>query len=411
VHEVAVLTSYSLGFSDDSVSTTTGRPSAWTIRYSPPEVLDFEPRNRASDIFSLGCVLIEVISGLYGHSLSEVKDHWKKEGNGQFSFARNPDAKLTWLSSLPEHPNTRRLKVVVEFLPSMLDAQRSQRPSAQQVVDRLRNLSLLLPDDPQHISTCCGPSLLSIGALGPQHAGETRLPKTRDPEFWPQLIKYFKAAEEADMSYVVLDRSYNLVASKHKCYTDLWDLTGTRNHHPRNYDNFVAIQNACDMLYMNSSKTRPQVHTAQDVTFGGAYREDFLPQILRLHSTWHTIFTAVKIFIHMPDFRSRFPSGLSPEFHPRTVQISMVGLGHPSYLSAVFYVLAFNTSDRGYEPSRLGAPYVDFTTDKRDDDRGWPSPSVMAKPTGSPGVRGQVTEVVHLNNLDVPFYAESLRES
>ena len=61
-HDTLVLSIHSLDFSDDSVSTTTGRPSAWTIRYSAPEVLDSEPRNRASDIFSLGCVLVEMVS-------------------------------------------------------------------------------------------------------------------------------------------------------------------------------------------------------------------------------------------------------------------------------------------------------------------------------------------------------------
>jgi serine/threonine protein kinase len=83
---------FSLDFSDDSMSTTTGRPSAWTIRYSTPEVLDFEPRNRSTDIFSLGCVLLEMVSGIYGTSLSQLKSHWIRTGNGQSSVARNPGA-------------------------------------------------------------------------------------------------------------------------------------------------------------------------------------------------------------------------------------------------------------------------------------------------------------------------------
>lgn len=91
---------FSLDFSDDSVSTTTGRPAAWTIRYSAPEVLNFEPRNRATDIFSLGCVLLEMISGLNGHSLSSVKDFWNHTGNGQSSFARNSEAAVAWLDGL-----------------------------------------------------------------------------------------------------------------------------------------------------------------------------------------------------------------------------------------------------------------------------------------------------------------------
>jgi hypothetical protein len=186
----------------------------------------------------------------------------------------------------------------------MLDAQRLQRPSTQQVVEKLEKLSLIMPEDPQYVNTCCGPPSLPIDAPLYRPFGETGLLKIQDFASWPELSKYFKAAEEADMSYVVLDRSYNLVASKQTSYTDLWDLTGPRNHHPRNYDNFIAIQNACDMLYMNSSKTIPLVH---DIAIGVAYREDLLPQILRLYSTWHTIFTAVNLMIRVPDSRPQFP--------------------------------------------------------------------------------------------------------
>src|SRR4051794_39981820 len=118
---------HSLDFSDGSASTTDGRPSAFTLRYAPPEVLDSEPRNRASDVFSLGCVLVEMISGLYGYSLSEVRDHWKKAGNGLISFARNPEATTTWLATLSSTisprgiPNVRRIQCIVGFIPSTLD--------------------------------------------------------------------------------------------------------------------------------------------------------------------------------------------------------------------------------------------------------------------------------------------------
>ncbi|KAF1921387.1 kinase-like domain-containing protein, partial [Ampelomyces quisqualis] len=78
-----------LELSDDSDFTTTGRPSAWTIRYSAPEVLDLEPRNRATHIWSLGCILLEMVSGLYGTSLSDLEEGFQRSGDGQTSFARN----------------------------------------------------------------------------------------------------------------------------------------------------------------------------------------------------------------------------------------------------------------------------------------------------------------------------------
>jgi hypothetical protein len=50
---------------------------------------------------------------------------------------------------------------------------------------------------------------VSIDALRIQDNGDTRLPKTRDPEPLLEPMKHFNAAKEADMSYVVLDRTYS----------------------------------------------------------------------------------------------------------------------------------------------------------------------------------------------------------
>ncbi|KAF2816580.1 kinase-like protein, partial [Mytilinidion resinicola] len=45
-------------------STTTGRPRAFSRRYCAPEVADFCDRNSKSDVFSLGCVLLEILVAL-----------------------------------------------------------------------------------------------------------------------------------------------------------------------------------------------------------------------------------------------------------------------------------------------------------------------------------------------------------
>ncbi|KAI9722618.1 MAG: hypothetical protein M1812_001549 [Candelaria pacifica] len=45
-------------------STTTGNPSAFTRKYCAPEVADWGSRNAMSDIFSLGCVFVDLLSVL-----------------------------------------------------------------------------------------------------------------------------------------------------------------------------------------------------------------------------------------------------------------------------------------------------------------------------------------------------------
>lgn len=67
VHEGRVVYTdfgYAFDFSGFTRSTTEGRPNALTKRYSSPELLMHEPRNSKSDVFSLGCVLIETLAAL-----------------------------------------------------------------------------------------------------------------------------------------------------------------------------------------------------------------------------------------------------------------------------------------------------------------------------------------------------------
>jgi serine/threonine protein kinase len=53
---------YSLDSSHLSCSTTEGQPDSLTRRYSAPEVLECGERNSSSDVFSLGCVYLELLA-------------------------------------------------------------------------------------------------------------------------------------------------------------------------------------------------------------------------------------------------------------------------------------------------------------------------------------------------------------
>jgi serine/threonine protein kinase len=65
VHEGSVIYTdfgYSLDSAHLSRSTTEGQPDALTRRYSAPEVLERGERNSSSDVFSLGCVYLELLA-------------------------------------------------------------------------------------------------------------------------------------------------------------------------------------------------------------------------------------------------------------------------------------------------------------------------------------------------------------
>lgn len=84
---------YSLDSSQSDDNTTTRYSEILNRRYSAPEVLQHEPRNSSSDIFSLGCVFIEMLSVLeknldiderffYGEDISKAH-HCLERANAQ----------------------------------------------------------------------------------------------------------------------------------------------------------------------------------------------------------------------------------------------------------------------------------------------------------------------------------------
>ncbi|KAF2181206.1 kinase-like protein [Zopfia rhizophila CBS 207.26] len=69
-----------LDTSQQDNTTTVGNPETFTKRYCAPEVADWGKRNRKSDVFSLGCVFIEVLAVLEPQiGLGTFKSHpyWK----------------------------------------------------------------------------------------------------------------------------------------------------------------------------------------------------------------------------------------------------------------------------------------------------------------------------------------------
>jgi serine/threonine protein kinase len=66
---------------DGQNTTTTGLSESFTRRYCAPEVARNEPRNRKSDVFSLGCVFIEILAVLYSdvdECMQDTRPYWER---------------------------------------------------------------------------------------------------------------------------------------------------------------------------------------------------------------------------------------------------------------------------------------------------------------------------------------------
>lgn len=108
-------------FSQAGHSTTTGNPQAFTRRYCAPEVAEWDSRNSKSDVFSLGCVFLEIISAL---GISRMPDYVFNDCYYQYT-----EDILLYLNSNLSEPS--------RVTSRMLRKNPNERISAQDVVSQL----------------------------------------------------------------------------------------------------------------------------------------------------------------------------------------------------------------------------------------------------------------------------------
>ena len=105
-------------------STTDGHPGSFTMRYCSPEVADHDTRNRKSDVFSLGCVFLEILASLHpGERLDELLD-----GGPYYEMVDEIQAVLENCSA----------PIIPRVIRDMLYKHPGKRPSANDLADTLR---------------------------------------------------------------------------------------------------------------------------------------------------------------------------------------------------------------------------------------------------------------------------------
>ena len=128
------------------------------------------PRNRLTDIYSLGCILSDIVARLYGYKSEAMKIFWSSHGTKIDSYAENRDATAMWFENLTivDQPPYTRSQALREYpwlyswLASfihhvLLEPERLKRPAAAQILARLRDIERVeLPlDGPLYIGSCC----------------------------------------------------------------------------------------------------------------------------------------------------------------------------------------------------------------------------------------------------------------
>lgn len=139
----------SRSFSSQDHSQTDG-PTPLTPRYCAPEVYKRERRGRSADVFSLGCVFLEILTAICHMDLHKFTDARRGDGDDE-SFHANLDRTIEWArrnlcassSELKDHGcvvgDDLMLKYVAELVISMVAQEPEKRPRAAEVRKRLKS--------------------------------------------------------------------------------------------------------------------------------------------------------------------------------------------------------------------------------------------------------------------------------
>lgn len=128
-----------MDFSEIAKSTTKGLQAHKTDRYCAPEVAGGRERGRRSDVYSLGCLFVEVMTVVMGFPLQSLD----KELGGDCIFHESAIQVDSWLSKLGKEADATEA-MLLNWLPPLLRKAPGSRPLMQKVI------SVILEDTKAH---------------------------------------------------------------------------------------------------------------------------------------------------------------------------------------------------------------------------------------------------------------------
>ncbi|KAH7065840.1 kinase-like domain-containing protein [Paraphoma chrysanthemicola] len=127
-------------WSDHGHSISQG-PTAMTPRYGAPEVASSEPRSYSADIWSLGCVFLEMWTVLRGRSLKEIAANFTADKQLLPYHSSTVDLSA-WIHHLHSLPGASSDQAPSKWLNQMLVRDRKSRCSAYPLLESIRETSM-----------------------------------------------------------------------------------------------------------------------------------------------------------------------------------------------------------------------------------------------------------------------------
>jgi serine/threonine protein kinase len=138
-------------------STTEGDVMKFTRRYCAPEVFERDPRNTKSDIWSLGCVYLEIVSVVKGYPMEEVNDFLLEHSVGASAQGLwcAPEAISAWLTKLRSDKNDSADDIPLDWITQMIRTEAGDRLRASDLLDIIHKQTIRLPHPGLFVAPCC----------------------------------------------------------------------------------------------------------------------------------------------------------------------------------------------------------------------------------------------------------------
>jgi serine/threonine protein kinase len=110
--------------------------------------------NSTSDIWSLGCVFLEMVTVLKGKFITELREYFNSRTKSAL-FSNNPKGIDEWISHLQDFSSDDNSPLV--WISRMLQVDRTFRVRATEIIDEIRNTSIATPTNQPnpYFGKCC----------------------------------------------------------------------------------------------------------------------------------------------------------------------------------------------------------------------------------------------------------------
>ncbi|KAF9641146.1 hypothetical protein BFW01_g505 [Lasiodiplodia theobromae] len=135
----------------ETLRTTTFGPAPMTSMYSGPEVTDEDQsRSTFSDIWSLGCVFLEMITVIKGRSIHDLRQYLSQRPTSSSAYSHNLFRVSQWIRSLGADVNGPE-EQLLNMVENMIAENTQSRPTAE----RLRTEMLDFDAEQSFFGDCC----------------------------------------------------------------------------------------------------------------------------------------------------------------------------------------------------------------------------------------------------------------